>query len=101
MSDSEWGRGIRWSHPSPLGGLGYPGAPDRGRAPRTAASPLKWVSEDRRSPAARWGAWASKIRLGFRPDRYGLAAQQAADPQHLRDRPRLERTARRRVRRVA
>src|SRR5215467_3297573 len=29
MSDSELGRGIRW-----------PGAPDRGRAPRTGASPL-------------------------------------------------------------
>src|SRR5215472_7270410 len=64
MSDSEWGRGIRW-----------PGAPDRGRAPRTAASPLKWVSEDRRrvprpprawvEPAARWGAWAPKVRHPF------------------------------------
>jgi len=29
MSDTEWGRGIRW-----------PGAPDRGRAPRTGASPF-------------------------------------------------------------
>src|SRR2546423_9646091 len=41
----------------------FPGARDRGRAPRTAGSaPGGLVTEDRRSSAARSGAWGPKIR---------------------------------------
>src|SRR5438132_7677745 len=43
----------------------WPGAPDGGPAPRTAARAFgECVSEDRRSRAARWGAWVPKIRRG-------------------------------------
>src|SRR5215469_5284870 len=55
MSDSGWRREIR-----------RPGAPEKWFGAEDRSEPIcRWVSEDRRSRAARWGAWAPKIRRQF------------------------------------
>src|SRR5215831_4632905 len=49
----------KWPHFRARCPRSWSGAEDR-------SEPIRgWVSEDRRSPAARWGAWAPKVRHPF------------------------------------
>src|SRR5215471_5943988 len=61
----------------PIGGERFGGQCPRSWAcAEDRSDPIRqWVSEDRRSRAARWGAWATKVRWQFGINHLDLAAE--------------------------